>query len=323
MATEEAQLRIPRVDLTGLRLEHVGTARWDAAREEVARALESYGCFDAVYDGVGPELLRTLFGKGAKELFGLPLETKRKNSAGTPYHGYIGQLPGLDYESLALEDAEVMRGAERFTRLMWPDGNPEFRDTLCSFAKKLVELDRLVQKMILESLGADKYFDSHIDTTKYLLRLAEYRAPQTSETIVCMPEHTDHSFVTIICQDQVSGLEILTKNRDWITVRPSPDSFTIMTGDAFEAWSNGRLVPPRHRVVLNGGNTRYSSILCSFRKDGHLVQAPNELVDKEHPMLFKPYLHGDYLNFCITEAGYNAQHRLRAFCGLGEKGEEV
>ena len=43
-------------------------------------------------------------------------------------------------------------------------------DTLCSITKNLVELDHLVQKMTLESLGIDKSFDSHIDATNYLLQ---------------------------------------------------------------------------------------------------------------------------------------------------------
>lgn len=54
-----------------------------------------------------------------------------------------------------------------------------------------------------------------------------------------------------------------------------------------KGWCNGRLQCPRHRVMVRGHETRYSIGLFSGVK-GTIV-CPKELVDEEHPVLFKPF----------------------------------
>ena len=87
-----------------------------------------------------------------------------------------------------------------------------------------------------------------------------------------------------------------------------------MTGS--QAWSNGRLEAGIHRVEVAGDEDRYSTNYVSNTKDGILVQAPQELVDEEHPLLFKPFCHNDYFQFRFSEAGLKAESPLKAFCGL-------
>ncbi|XP_011094463.2 probable 2-oxoglutarate-dependent dioxygenase AOP1 [Sesamum indicum] len=50
-------------------------------------------------------------------LFGLPLETKTRNSGKLGDHGYVGQLP---HESMGIPDATTSDAHEAFTTLMWP-----------------------------------------------------------------------------------------------------------------------------------------------------------------------------------------------------------
>lgn len=86
--------------------------------------------------------------------------------------------------------------------------------------------------MLFESYGVEKHVDSHIDSTTYLLRYLKYRAPEIDETTMAFPSHTDKSFLTILHQNQVSGLEIKARDEEWISVEFPPSSFVVMAGDA-------------------------------------------------------------------------------------------
>ncbi|PKI50598.1 hypothetical protein CRG98_028985 [Punica granatum] len=52
-------------------------------------------------------------------------------------------------------------------------------------------------------------------------------------------------------------------------------------------WCNGRLQCPRHCVMMRGHETRYSIGLFSSLEG--TIECPKELIDEEHPMLFKPF----------------------------------
>lgn len=86
--------------------------------------------------------------------------------------------------------------------------------------------------MLFESYGVEKHTDSHVDATTYLLRFLKYRAPKETETTQAFPSHTDKSFITILYQNHISGLQIKARDGEWINVRFPPSSFVVMAGDA-------------------------------------------------------------------------------------------
>ncbi|XP_059639307.1 probable 2-oxoglutarate-dependent dioxygenase AOP1.2 [Cornus florida] len=207
-----------------------GTDSWISTRNETVRALEEYGCFIAVYDRVSLELHNSIF-QALKPLFDLPLETKIQNTSDTPNHGYLGHLPAVPlYESLGIENATTLQGAQKFTNLMWPSGNDFFCETALSFSKLVSELDQTVKKMVSESYGIQKYNESLLGSTSYLLKLIKYSERKMNETNVGIVPHKDKSFTTILHQDQVKGLQIKTKDDQWILIEPSPSSFIVMAG---------------------------------------------------------------------------------------------
>lgn len=126
--------RIPVIEFTGEKLKAIAAAggggdsvSWLKMSQEVVRALEEYGCFNAVYDGVSVELHESIFGV-SEELFDLPVETKVLNTSTTPSHGYVGQVPLIPlYEGLGIENATTLPAVDHFTHLMWPCGNRRFR----------------------------------------------------------------------------------------------------------------------------------------------------------------------------------------------------
>ena len=89
-------------------------------------ALEDHGCFLALYDKVSPKLRHSVLSL-MEELFDLPLETKRQETSDKPFHSYLGQVSKIPlYESMAIDDPLNFKGCEKFTNIIWPQGNHYF-----------------------------------------------------------------------------------------------------------------------------------------------------------------------------------------------------
>ncbi|XP_070006334.1 putative 2-oxoglutarate-dependent dioxygenase AOP1.2 isoform X3 [Nicotiana tabacum] len=224
-------IKLPNIDFSNEDLKP-GSLVWNQVKNQVHKALVNYGCFEASFDKIPIHLRKSIF-ESLKELFDLPLQTKIRNISTKPFHGYVGQYPAVPlYESMGIDDANISDKAERFTRILWPEGNPNFCKTIQSYSEQLSELDQTVRKMILESLGVEKYMDEHMNSTNYLLRVMKYKGPQSNDTKLGLNAHTDKNIVTILYQNQVNGLEVLTKDGQWINVEPTPDAFIVMIGDS-------------------------------------------------------------------------------------------
>ncbi|CAK9174658.1 unnamed protein product [Ilex paraguariensis] len=315
MGSETTTLRLPIIDFSKVEFKP-DNVEWDLVRVQVQEALQEFGCFEALFDKVPSELRKSIF-DAVEELYNLPLETKQKNSSQKLFQGYLGQLPMMPlYEGMAINDANLLEKAESFTNLLWPEGNPGFCKTIQSFSEQLSELDRIIRRMVLESFGVEKYLDEHIESTNYALRVLKYNEPKTTETMLGLKTHTDKNCMTILCENQVHGLEIQTKDGKWMNVKPSPDSFTVLIGDCFYAWTNGWLHAPTHRVMMSGFKARYSVGFQSIPKGGYIIKAPEELVDEDHPILFKPFDYVEFIEFYDTEAGRKAKSALKTYCGV-------
>lgn len=117
------KLQLPTINFKGLDPNQPHGSNWETARTEVLTALQSYGCFGAVYEGVRPEVTETLFQSIMPEMFALPLEVKQLINPNS-YLGYR-QYPG--YESIAVGDASNPESVEGFVRKLWPEGNQKLR----------------------------------------------------------------------------------------------------------------------------------------------------------------------------------------------------
>jgi hypothetical protein len=118
-------MQLPRIDFSSVDLSAPGAGAWSEVRAQVLDALATFGCFDAHYPALTPELRTALFEGAVRPLFALPVEAKRRNYYGAdkPFHGYLGDISGYDgYESLAIVDGPKSEQVRAFADLMWPDG---------------------------------------------------------------------------------------------------------------------------------------------------------------------------------------------------------
>ncbi|XP_038695522.1 probable 2-oxoglutarate-dependent dioxygenase AOP1 [Tripterygium wilfordii] len=317
----QTPLKLPVIDFTTPGALKQGSPEWDSLKVQVREALKEYGCFEAVYDGLPPELRKSHFGV-VEELFNLPTDVKKLNVYEKPFHGYRGHDPTV-YETMGVDRANVFQEVENFTNTLWPQGNPNLSKTIHSFSRQVAELDGVVRRMLLESLGIEKYWEEHINSSDYVLRVNRYLPSKNGdESHLGVLSHTDKTLTSILFENEVGGLEIQTKQGDWISVKLSSNSVLFMVGEALYAWANGHLHDAAHRVMMRGNITRYSTGLFTVPRAGYMLKVPKELVDEEHPLQFKPFDFFKYLNFFLTQQ-YNPVStvpevsNIKAYCGIG------
>ncbi|XP_031385405.1 2-oxoglutarate-dependent dioxygenase AOP3-like isoform X2 [Punica granatum] len=117
--------------------------------------------------------------------------------------------------------------------------------------------------------------------------------------------------------NHVLGLELRTADGNWVGFRPSPTSFVILAGDACMAWSNDRVKPCYHRVIMKGKEARYALGFFSFQRN-KLIEPPKELVNEDHPLQYKPFDHMGLLQFYDSvDVRKRAEHTMtKAYCGV-------
>ncbi|KAK9054688.1 hypothetical protein SSX86_025767 [Deinandra increscens subsp. villosa] len=310
------QPKLPVIDLFSENL-NLNSNSWGTKCDEVRHALEEYGCFIAMYDGVPCEVRDAMF-LATQELFNLPTEVKVLNIiADAPYSGYVGQQPMAPlYESFGIEDVTTKEGVESFTKLMCPSGNQSLSESVLMYSTAVAKLHYIVMKMITKSYGIEEHYEAMHGSTTYLFKPTKYLPAQGAEKMLGITPHTDKSFMTYLTQDETNGLEICTKDGEWVEVDyPSSSSFVVMAGDAFMAWTNGRIESPNHRVMMAGDKERYSTGLFATIKD-HIIQVPQQLVDENHPLQFQAFDHYKYMNFSIyTPEGMSSKCPIKTYCG--------
>ncbi|KAG6430014.1 hypothetical protein SASPL_108073 [Salvia splendens] len=191
-----------------------------------------------------------------------------------------------------------------------------FSENLVAYTKVAADLERIVVRMVFESYGVGKHHESHVGSANYLCRVMKYRDPEISETKMAFVPHTDKSFMSTIHQNNVDGLEIKAKDGEWFGLHGlSFSSVVVMAGDAIMAWSNDRIKSPIHRVTMEGNEARYS--LAQFTvMEKDMVKAPNEFVDEDHPLRYKPFDHLKFLNFFNQEENRMLESPIHTYCGL-------
>ncbi|GFZ05484.1 hypothetical protein Acr_17g0010560 [Actinidia rufa] len=372
----EAAEEIPSIVLSGEVLElDRESEEWKVVAKKVREACETWGCFVVEYDKIPIELQEELF-ETTKDMFDLPEETKLKYKKATPKDGgYVVSNPFIPlYESFGVYGEDEVRA---FEKLMWPRGKPGFCEVQISITAKMLELNLLLLRMIFESIGVGDFYDSKAmdDNIVGRLRAHKYKLPKENQDPIGLKPHVDKTILTILCQNSVQGLEILTKQGNWIPINIPRGALVVIVGDALEvgycllqfcgnysvnvvriitvvfgllicrwfyygnympsaerggdevgvegedaqrgvaieAWTNGRLHPPKHRVVMSGDKERYSCGFFAIPKDGVTIEAPPELVDNDYPLRYRPFVYSEYLAKHIANVSFDA---LKIYAGV-------
>ncbi|KAL1551450.1 deoxypodophyllotoxin synthase-like [Salvia divinorum] len=306
-----SQPKLPTIKFNSEKLEDGSTDSFKSTSDSVLAAMETYGCFVIDYEGMSSQLHEAMYGL-SEELFRLPMETKRNHTsklAGFGYGGNFSVMPLFEYFGIEhyRTDLESMG---KFTGLFWPDGNQYFCETLHSYCNLLSDLYWTVMKMVTSSYRLERHYSPLETASFYMTRLMRYHAPGEGKSNVGILPHRDKSFLSVIGTNEVRGLEIETRDGDWIHFEPAPTKFIVVVGEALMAWSNGRIYCPLHKVVVRGIKEKYSIGTFSFVRG--IVEVPQELVNDKNPLKFKPFNHLDFLEYC-REGGSKMSGAIQSY----------
>ncbi|XP_039058736.1 probable 2-oxoglutarate-dependent dioxygenase AOP1 [Hibiscus syriacus] len=319
-ADEKPVVRLGQKDIIGYKrnldyYEGLHSDEWDLVKLQVREALEEYGGFEALFDKLA-EVRKAVFG-AMEELFDLPLKTKQLFTSDRPFGGYHDAMAKLLRESVMIDEAHVPGNIDRgLTNILWPQGSINFSKTIESFTHLAAGLEKTIMRMVLESFGVEKYTDELIYATNYTLRAIKYGRPQTgNEPTLGADAHTNKIWITLLYQNEMKGLEILTKDGEWINIKPPPNSFIILSGESLGVWLNVLLSVPYNRVVTKGNKVRYSIAVFANPRGGYPVKVPEEFVDGKNGSLFKLFDYDEYLQHYASQiAALGVFTELEVYC---------
>ena len=306
---------IPIIDLGPYLAGEPGARERSAA--EVGAALETIGFYFIANHGVAQSLIDRVFGE-CERFHALPLEEKLKVRMLT--RELIGYLP-LGGQTQRTSVYGTSRHPDRSTSFYvrreyppehpdraakqpwvrdnrWPENLPGFRETVIEYFDTMDALGTVLLPLQSTALGlGPDYFTDHeafrpITST---LRLLMYppRDPALDGQYGIGP-HTDYGHMTILAQSKQPGLELLFEG-EWVQAPALEGHLLINHGDMFRHWSNDRVHSTPHRVIVRGGETRYSiPHFFGTRPDVRLECLPS-CCDAAHPPRYAAQSFGEFI----------------------------
>ncbi|KAF8701999.1 hypothetical protein HU200_033336 [Digitaria exilis] len=190
-------------------------------------------------------------------------------------------------------------------------------ETMVSFTKNMLKLDETLEALLLEGLGVQgQSVRAHLDLLGHFVWLSHYGLPPVTEASETMQAHYDNTMNTMIFQHEVEGLEVRLADGRWVAVPPEPGTFTFMAGEQLRVATNGRVPACYHRVRTPSNRERFAVLFGLVQNPGVEVRALDELVDEDHPLVFNPLKHEEYVEWRYSEEGFKVDDALKAFCGV-------
>lgn len=187
----------------------------------------------------------------------------------------------------------ALRGANR-----WPTTMPELRPVALAFADQADRLARHLLEGFALGLGLDPAFFLQT-ATQPLSRAAFVYYPPPPASLVGtrfgVAPHTDFGMLTILCQDDVGGLQVQDASGQWRDAPPIPDTLVVNVGDLLARWTGHACRSTPHRVVNRSARERLS-LVFAFDPDPQTLIDPRQVVP-DGIATEAPIRCGDYLEW--------------------------
>lgn len=302
---------IPVIDIREL-LHHLEQAEPDsldsavnAVAVEIEHAMQQSGFFYVSGFTLDTSVVKKIQ-TAQHAFFGLPLDIKNQSAINTDNRGYLASGMAKMHGAKQHDQKEVFFwGAElepehtlRQQKVAlcgpnnWPELPAEFKVAVLAYSEQIRTIGNALLRAIAHSLNLkDNFFEQHyIDS---LLRGQLLRYPETKgdKDAFGVAPHTDFGCITLLLQT-TPGLEVQTRNGEWIEAPPIDDTLVINIGDLLARWSDNRLPTNVHRVRNTSSSERYS-IAMFHDPNPTAVVAPADM--KSDNCGYEPVRAADYI----------------------------
>lgn len=307
----EGEIELPLIDLSLLNQSDLQAKGSDKPMSspllevvsKIREACQEWGFFRVINHGIEAEVIQRT-DSAARDLFALPTEVKEKLNAPDYLNGYTGRSAASPYnEGVSFPKVVLSDSVHRVSGCLWPEKNPEFCKAMEEYSSKVDVVAKTLIKLTLMGLGFEvfsEYYESFFEKScSGDLRMNYYSPPTNNSQLSALPlgPHTDFSFISLLCNDRMAGLEIQSKEGDWFSVKPLRNSLAVFVGDSFQIWSNCRYRSVLHRVVYKGWSSRLSLGYFVRCADETELCTPQVLIDDDHPQQYKPFIFRDYVEY--------------------------
>jgi isopenicillin N synthase-like dioxygenase len=308
---------IPVVDLAGFS----GDSKQKATFvDQLGKAYEDVGFVAVKNHGIPDKTIEGLY-SNAKEFFSLPQAVKNKY-----------EIPGLagqrGYTSFGKEHAKGSTAPDlkeffQFgqtvedndpIRSEYPDNvqvtelagfNPVFSKAYRSFEAS----GTLLLRAISLYLGLEEgFFDTAIHNGNSILRAIHYPPiREEPRSAIRAEQHEDINLITLLVGASADGLEILSKQDEWVPVTSLPEQIVVNVGDMLQRLTNNKLKSTTHRVVNppreKWGTSRFSIPFFLHPKSSMSLACLKGCIDAAHPKDYPDITAGAYLDERLREIG--------------------
>jgi isopenicillin N synthase-like dioxygenase len=308
---------IPTLDIRRFTHPHSPEDR-QAFIDELGAAYREWGFAGIRNHGIPQEQIDEAY-ETFRKFFALPEETKRGYhvTGGGGARGYtpfgVETAKGAKYSDLKefwhigreIPDDSPYR--DDMPANIWPQEVPEFRQVGYGLYQSLDALGSQVLRALALHIGLpEDYFADKTDSGNSILRPIHY-PPITADDIpnVRAGAHEDINLITLLVGASAAGLEVLSKQGEWVPFTSDADTIVVNIGDMLQRLTNHVYPSTTHRVVNPPGEQarqpRYSTPFFLHPNPDFLIDVLPSTITADNPSRYPEP---------ITAQGY-LEERLR------------
>lgn len=287
--------------------------------KQLGLAFEEVGFVAVKNHGISQDLIADLY-KFVQQFFSLPIAQKRsyEDSVLAGQRGYTsfgkehakgsnepdlkefyqyGQSPDGDYKT------------EEYPPNILVSQIPGFNITFEKAYRAFEQSGKTLLQAIALYLNLDEhYFDEFIHNGNSILRAIHY-PPITTEpqSAIRAEQHEDINLITLLVGASADGLQVLTKQNEWLAVKSLSDQIVVNVGDMLQRLTNNKLRSTTHRVVNPPREmwhtSRFSIPFFMHPKSSMNLHCLTSCIDEKHSKVYEDATAGEYLDERLREIG--------------------
>ena len=310
---------IPSIDLR-----HYRTGGEPERRREMVRTLGDglveFGFLNVDGHGIESDLVREVYALW-RRFFELPEEVKAR------YAGVEGGARGFtpfgiehakgrtqadlkEFYHVGQEPPAGHRLREVYPANVWPAEVPGIEEASMELFRRLEETARVILRGLAVYFELpEETFAAMTENGQSLLRIIHY--PPVPDHVepgaVRAAEHEDINLITLLPESTESGLELLTREEEWLPITSGPGEIVVDAGDMLSRATNQVVPATTHRVVNPEGaaarRERYSMPFFVHPYPEVDLTVMERFVSAERPPRFPPITAGEFLEERLREIG--------------------
>lgn len=306
---------IPLVDLTLWR--SGSTEERAALAATVDRALIESGFLMVSGHGVPPALragirdaAREFFTLADKEPYTTAVGGRGWIPPGKEANGYLlgGEELPPDLKETFVSGYEFRSGdadvdAEWFMPNVWPAEVPALQELCMVYADAMRRLAAELLELLATAAGLEPtWFTDRCMQSPHSFNINRYPALNRTGPVAAgqyrIAPHTDFGTITILDREAgYGGLQVCTREGEWIDAPVIPDAYTINIGDLMARWTGDRWTSTMHRVLPpspDAPDEELISLIFFFEANlEQLIESFPPPLGRAHD--YQPVTAGDYL----------------------------